>query len=1199
MGRRLNRFGRGCVFGILPLAVPCAAQAQATPGIQASGATVSNAVSAPTGQQSVDIIALRSYVGGTPLRHGNLIPGSEQLQLNGKTLTPGEDYAIDYVAGVIYLKVAQGLGDALVASYTFDPKPSTQAATGSSLGGYQFSFLPGTSLILGLGTSERQADGSVINSTLYGWHNAFSFGAKSSMNGLFLFGSQQQAGITNGFSFDDGNSAKPQAPSFGGSHQSKFLLENFNTAFAGGTMSVNYQDISKDFAGFSQVGAAGYSAADVTKYQAEKGLTRTGLSMAGMKFGGLTFDNSTSDVRDDHGQIKWQNTSVGFGGFKFNYNSQKVGDMFGRFADLSETNKDQLLKERGLSRENFSGEFTDKTGKLSFDSQSISDDIGKQSIAKQELRWSSKKYTVDLGADRVDQNFLRIASLTGPETAQWTPELGLKRKWLTFSAQIDPKLAPMTYDSIDMKGLSGKYQEHDAAFTGKSWTLQHIDVGSTPGFASMGAVAANDAAVTNQLKLISSTFGDNPAASPGDKGIYVANSGISRDYTAFGAQLFKKWTTHLDVLKFKGAHDGGSAEDISLSNGSLSTSFHDQVFGPNFSEAASLMPIEQARLGVLPGLRRQDFNFSDQINKGSKLTASNMYAQMSNDSAARTLIEYSNKGFDIAGSVRRVGPNFASAGSLVDPEAALLASMQGFQQRDLKATWNKLPNMTFTGEAQDAKDAFTGETRSMRNLAFVWSPNKTTTLTFTDNATADKTKLATLFNTEMRQMKLDKDFGKYGKFSFIDQDNVSEGNQVLLPSSHSDFASYEAQLNPRVSVKAEETLTHWSNGMSQSLSAETVSTQLTKRSGVSLTEVQTMGNSPAPDAHNTNYGVWYDLGGGVRVTYGYAHQFDQSNNQTTTTNFTVGANPAAPANSAYNTLQPGTLGSVALAAGFGSTAYQFAPVAGAPGAAAHTQGFSNVALSTVKPIRLGPLTNIKFNIGVDNASDYTTWSKENNAFGFSGNLGANSFGFDYNSQLAALGVDGIDRTFHLQTDQSPNAVFKAKILYKIRTLPGDLNYTIRDFDISAKPGKNWEISNQLQTNPEVATPGVFLGTVPQAARSDKWNVDYKYDTNTTFGLTYQEMINEANDLRATTSGITLKLFQKSGSPLSLFFGQEDSIGGYLPHRLTSRYSIEFDQRPGPNKTLSLFLGNVSYDYSTVAGFNRDNWTIRANMQLRF
>ena len=165
-------------------------------------------------------------------------------------------------------------------------------------------------------------------------------------------------------------------------------------------------------------------------------------------------------------------------------------------------------------------------------------------------------------------------------------------------------------------------------------------------------------------------------------------------------------------------------------------------------------------------------------------------------------------------------------------------------------------------------------------------------------------------------------------------------------------------------------------------------------------------------------------------------------------------------------------------------------------------------------------------------------------------------------------------------------------------MPDNSQFIIRDYNLTFRPMKNVSLVNLLQTNPDVANPGALLGSVPMASRSDKWDLNYKKTDNLTFGATYQELIND--DIRASsqTGGVTMKLFEKIGSPITLFYGLESADRSDL-WRKTQRYSFQFDQRPGPNQTVSLFIGNLSYEHSVPVGSYSNNNTMRINYQYRF
>lgn len=1190
-------------------AVACAQQ----PLVNATAPTT--VAPAVIGIQSVDLIPLRAYVGGTPLRHGNVIPGSEQVQLNGITLGVGDAYAMDYVSGVIYLKVTQNIGDTLVVTYNYDPKASKTTSTATN--GFQFNLLPGASLIMGMGLTDRDDKGQVINSNLFGWKDGLSFGGKSSASGLILLSNQQ--GLMSSSAYAQDTSAGPAGGftnSLGSSGSSHFVVQNYKQGLMGGSMAVDFQNISQNFANFSSVGAGGYSDADVKRFQLEKGLDRKDLSFSNLKFGGLGVSDTMKQVQDDQGHgISWQNLALTQGGLKLNYASQKVDDDFSRFNDLSEADKLQLLKERGLSRQNLGAQFDQKASRVSFQSMSINDDVMKQGIQRNDLKFDSARYKMDYGDESVNEYFMRSSSLTAPETAQYAREVGTSRQWFTFSGAPDAKSKPFTFGSMDLTAATGgRFSERDVAYTGKSWNIQHIDIGGSPAFASMAALQDSDALAYSQK--IGAASGAPTAATPGDKAAFLATPTLRRDYTSGGLDFAKLWHFKFDALGLQGATSTGNATDASITNGKLAAAFHKEYLGTGLTEVAGMMPIEQARLGALPGLQRQDYSFSDQFSKSSKFSYGQMIANTSAGGADRTVLDYTSKGFTVDASQRKVATGFTTAGQLVDPEAAILASLAGFSQRDLKVTWNKLPNIQFTGEAQDARDLGTSEYRSLENYKLTWNPNKTTAIAFTDNLSIDRMPGSDVNTTGLRQLTFAKDFGKFGKFAFLDEQDTDGGAAAILPSSHKDYLSYERKLSANTSFKVEQTVQAYQGGGTQGITAETISQQITKRIGVSLTQAEVTGSSDQPSPAKTNYGVWYDLGNGVRVSYGYAYQYQDGAGSAKTEGLTIAKNPNAPATppagapagaAVTPTPTPPPPGAPPVpppAALFGPLSFSGAATSthytAVPGGTEHTNSINNMAISTAKPFDWGPFKTMKFTLGMDTASDYAAYTKNSRLADFSGAMGSNAFDIGYKSQLAATGGEGADRGFKIQTSKSPKALIQATVGYKLRTLPGDIHYVIRDYTLTAKPMNNLEVSNQLQTNPEVANAAVFLGSNPQAARSDKWAIAYHQGKDTTFGLSYQEMVNQTNNYVTATSGITLKTFERSGSPLSLFFGSEDDLGGItVPHRITTRYSLEFDQHPGPHQTFSMFLGNLAYDFSSPMGTDRQNWTVRCNYQLRF
>ena len=462
---------------------------------------------------------------------------------------------------------------------------------------------------------------------------------------------------------------------------------------------------------------------------------------------------------------------------------------------------------------------------------------------------------------------------------------------------------------------------------------------STAGYTGLGAL--QDADVNRQLASVAAFFGAGTKPAGNDKSAFLGSTGINRDYTSATWEFKKDWAVAFDTANLKGATDGGTVEAFGLTGKTLSAQFKTQDFGPNFAEAAQLMPMEQAKFGVLDGLKREDFNLSDQFNKLSKLTFSTLTAKSTTGEAGRTLFDYTNNGLEVSSVSRRVDPNFATVNQLVDPEAGLLGGMVGFSQSDLKWSLTRFKNVKFTGEAQDARDDATGEVKGLHTASLAWNLDKNTLFSYNDTSQIDKQPLQTILDTETEQFSLAHNFGRFGKFTYMHENDVSQGTTVTLPDGTRDYIAYEAQISKLTSVKAENTVASFANGQHEDITAETVSTQLTKRAGVSFTEVQVSGNDEGQDPAKHNYGVWYDLGNGVRISYGYAHQLTNGADAVSS-NLSVAKNPSAPTSDQYGTLQAGAFGPLTFAGGYGTNQYT-----NITGAANHTQAFSNVALATV------------------------------------------------------------------------------------------------------------------------------------------------------------------------------------------------------------------------------------------------------------
>lgn len=1136
------------------------------------------------GTAALDLLSVRANSPGVPLKHGNVIPGSERVQLAGTTLQRGVDYTMDHEAGVVYINRALKTGDSVTVSYRYDK--NAKKATGASfrpnnINAFSFNVAPGAmNMVLGFGMTERTADGQVVSTNLFGFNNSFNLGQKGLLKGVYYFGERQK---------QDANSMMEakvagQKVDEGRSHM---IVQGLQTNAFGGSITADYQDISSNFRGFAAAGDAGLNAAQLEK---EKGLKRFGLGMKDLKVGSIGFGMAMRSVEDKGASIDWRSLNFNSGGLKVNWNSQRVDSDFKRFADIAEADRAQLQKETGLSREAMDIAFGFKNGGLSLKTMSIEDMRGSNGISQSEFGLNTSKLKFNLKNQEVDQTFTRIGSLKGDEQAMYGREIGLKRQWMALEASLLGKdFQPIKFAQNLIESKDGAFKSQDISVGGKGWSLEHSSRGFDKGFtgyAPLNATAEGDA----QIAAIANMYGSGTKANIGaERGWLLRSSGLERTLDRISGEPFKNWKMSFEMLKLQGQEDGGSVDTFALTNKDFNLKYRKQSLGKQFGELTSLLELERQRLGTIAGLDRTDLALNMNL-KGGKLDYSQTVADSPDGGVKRQTFAYADKKLQVSANTREVDPTFNNINQIVDPERDLLNQLKGFNQRDVKVKWQILPSLNLDFFEYAATSDSLDQDKSISNLVLNWKPSKNTELNYTKLAQNSEDPMSTLFANATERMSLYQNVGKYGTLRLMNETQDFDGRNSTLSDFKRQYLSYETSINKTTKWMTEQTRTDFENGDKENVNSNTVSTNLNKRLGVSITERRVDRNGDDRDESNRNYGFWYDLGNGLQVAYGYARQLN-GDNGTTQQNFSVGKNAGQIAPEQAGMGPGGTIGNLNIGGGYGERSWD--------GSTERTQAFSKMSIGTNKPFNFGFFREMKVSFGVDTAADYSKWVKENKMFSTGGKIGSNTFGFTYQGQMFADGLRAIDRTYSFATDQSPKSWLKGSFFYKVRTLPLNGEVMIRNFNITAKPTKNFELTHQLLTNPEQAKGDAILGSIYSPERQSVWKLDYKGTNGYTLGGEWREMRNDQNRALRRTAGLNATLFEKSGSPLKLFYGLEEVNGNGLNRRLTSRYSLQFDQKSGPNQTFSIFAGNVSYKYDVAEGFKKDNWSLRLDYSLRF
>lgn len=1136
------------------------------------------------GTPSVDLITLRATSPSSPLRYGNVIVGSERVQLDGRILSSSTDYAMDYESGVVYLKVPQKAGSVLTVTYRYSDKADPQAANRTKgLTGFKYSLVPGgLNLVMGLGSTERTQDGRVLTGDAFGFNNSLKFGGGGGLNGLYVYANRRQSETAGGLQMNaagGGNASDEQGAS-------QLIVQKFNYALGGGTITADYQDVGKNFASFNAAADAGATADQIGRLRSEKGLTRMGFSANGVNVGALGIRSGMRSISDGKGKLSWSNYGATVGGFSFDAKSQTVDASFGRFKDIAEGDRDQLERERGMKRDNLAASLTQKIGKLNYSVDRIEDMASGQGVSRTQIDFDSAKFKFSNGSQEVDRGFTRIPSLMGDEQGRFGLEVGLKRQWSSLQASIAPG-ATLDFRSSGLTSGKANFSANDASVRAKTWSLEHSSRTVDKDFSGFRGMKpeeqdANTAAIAKM-------YGAGAQARPEDRYGFSIGQGISRDYTSFQANPFKNWDLSFTDLQLRGRVDSGSVQTATLKKGDTQVTFRKQNFGGQFSDFANLMNFERLALGNIAGLDRTDFGFTTAIGRGKQFSANQTYVQMGAAGFKRQQFAYSDKKIDLKLNSRDVDSGLAALNQMNDPEKDLLASLQGYKQRDASVKWKILPNFNIDASMWDAVNDATNVSNRIQNLNLDWQLNGKTKLGYQRYEQKQQDTSSVQFAQIVQRFNFVKDFGKLGAVQFTDEQINFGGQLASAPDSHKQYLAYQTRLDTRTDLKSEQTRVTYSNGTDEKVNSNTVSTAVTKNVGVSVSEVAVDRDGETRDEKHRNYGFWLDLGKGLRISYGYIRQMIGEETGQTSSSLTIGQNSGRIDADKINQNQASQVGGLMVGGGYGSNSWD---------QDGRTQGFSNFTFATAKPLSMGALKDVKFNFSMDNASDYTNWLRENRLMSFGGRLGSNLVGYEYRSQLANGGERGIDRSFRFETSQSDRAWLRASIFYKMRSLPGNQQTAIRNYNITAKPAKDVELVHRLSTNPEEARADLILGSLPKPERMAEWGLNWKQNKNVTLGGSWVERISDQTNARSRTAFVNVTLNEGSGSPIRLSYGLEEATGNQA-RTTNQRYSLAFDQRSGANQLMSLYLGNVSYEGYVQGGQGWANLTVRLNYQLRF
>lgn len=1136
------------------------------------------------GTPAMDLIRLTPGGTGAPLRFGNVIKNSELVFLNGVRLKAGLDYSMDYSVGVVYICRAFRDGDSISVQYRYDGKaPVNSGSAVAGLPSMKLNLLPGgLAMHFGFGQTERTADGKVLRSNVWGTRNNFTGGGLG-LTGAYFAGSRMQESVVGSLNYD--SQAKGGQAS-GDTGSSSFLVQQFNFALGGGAkLTADIQDISKNFTGFNAVRDAGYKDDQVAAFSREKGLKRQGIGLSDLNFGGTKFSIAEKSVSDGGKKsISASSYTMNNGGLSFSHNSTEIDRGFSRFQDLGVADWQQMSQSQAIRKSTDVANLKSAFGAMAYSTTKI-DDIEKNlSVRKSKMSFDSKQYGFEYTTQSVDSGFNRFEA----DRAVFGLESGIKRQSFALTKGIIGKDTNLLFAQSSIGDQNGGLDKLEASLKGKTWSLDTSSIGVDSKFNRFGSM--NPAESTGNINTIAKMYPGaqvNPGAEIGN---FARSAGITRENKTLTMQPKKDTSLKVSSTDLKGAKDKGSLDTLEYATKSLKFNIRKLNLGSSFNEVTSLMGFEQQVLGSVAGMNRTDMSLNMNMGKKGVLDASFLSAQYGTGQLDRTKLSYNGQGIEASYNSRQVGKGFTAAGQLVDPEQGYLASLIGFNETDSRLKFAPLKNMKLEYSQSSAYNEVTTELRENDFLNLGLNLDRNTQFGYSKVDQLDKTSNSTLLAASLEKLSISRKFGSSSLS--VTKEKQQYNGQNATPDVDKMTVSLETKLDKNTSIRTEQTRTNFSDGNKEDINSNTLSTQLSKNMGVSVTDTSINRTGDNNDERKKNYGLWYDFGKGVRMTFGQVRQLTGETGGYSQSGFAFGQNPAA-----YNpgqALVPITGANVnGTTLGFANSANTWDDQLG------RTQAFSSFSLATNKPFSVGFLQACKLNLNSYMASDNSRWLKEDVASAFESHVGKYGVGYQYRGQVDQQGKRAIDRTYQVKTDFTNKAPLSASFTYKQRIMPDNKEYAIRDYQLKWQATKGFQITNQIQTNPEGPyNPNIVLGTQPVAQRRNIWRADYTGGKNFSFGGQFDEMRDDTLFTTRRTAGLNMSFFQGTGSPLSLFYGieQNDSTLGRNSY---VRFGLSFEQKASVNQVFSFSVGNQGWLQNTdktLAGQN--DWVARLNYQWR-
>jgi hypothetical protein len=1125
-----------------------------------------------SGVQKLEFIELDALSFTIPLRSSPVLEGTEQLDLDGRILRRGTDYEIDLAGGVIFLKTQYRAGQMLRVSYRQGGSASAESSAIQSAMQMRFNIGGGLTPTFSLAQASRFADGSVGRTNALGLENAMSFGG-GTLSGAFMVTQTQKLRSTDGFGFTEDTEKS--------SSTSHLIVQRFESGVRGGRMSLEYQDIGKDFSAFGSMGGGNFSQNEINDLRRQAGIRRIAANMQDIDAGAFKFGSSFNWIGDGEGVIQSARHSIEASQFKMSFDTARIGKDFERFSALSGQERSLMERQAGLNKNFFSlSAGTDLAG-FQFSASRVSQD--EASASERSFSGKLGGATLSLGERAMDDSFRGASRLTNDERNLLGTDRGIRRNWLRFDSGEQGAMGQFRFDSLNLSRDELGARVESFSYRTAGVAIESQMARFDEGFRGFDAFSGDErTALIRQFGEQQGTSNLNPRRQELDA--FNRLAGTSRAWQSIRLEPNARYSLGFSTLGLSRDEAGANLRrlDVKLPYAKLDARW--TKIDEDFSGLDRGFEFDQKAMGVLPDLESQSISAAISPRKDLNLEMRSSSAQVGDHNA--DFLAYTLNAFGLRGQYQSYSAThgFRNVGRLLDFDRDLMEQRLGYATEG----WSVKGPVAF-GLSIDAEGLRSDELEGMESHAFQrtgleWNMDALTRLRFTKMDNSRSLLGDLLFDHSTTAWSLQRAIPKFGFVRYQSETTTFDGLEANEEDFNRQGFAVEAKINENTKVFTEHETTNFADGQRESALTNTLQTKISERLGVAISDSRQNFRDENRSNVRRNYGAWWDFGGGFRLSYGYVRNMEGQDG-TLRTEAKLDVDPKGSAQGVLWGLK------------FDSAHY----TSQRWDAAERVRSESKMRLQTAKPIQLGLIRDLEFRYGIDALTDRSRYQRDNNDFFISGKLFGHTLGYEQRGQLRPdLNKQATERITFFRTNHNATAPLGVELLYRVRTTPEEDKSVIgRTINVTARPFRGLELRAQSITNPVLQRNNAMLGSVLDDRSLQRYSIAYTADPNFTFSGNFEQLeIGGVRDSLSRIAMLDITLFKSTGSPLTLGYGFElqDFDGS---RRSQQRYQIRFDQRPGPNQTFSFFFSNINYGGWRPAGESWLNYNMRVDYRLRF